>query len=104
VIFTLDVAWAARGKQDPAALLRRMKGRVWNIHAKDNAPEGTAVDERGFSILGKGTVNWDQVLPAAKEGGVIFYTLEHDMPKDAALVLKEGNAFLSARLEKLLAR
>jgi sugar phosphate isomerase/epimerase len=101
VIFTLDVAWAARGKQDPAALLRRMKGRVWNIHAKDNAPEGTAVDERGFSILGKGTVNWDQVLPAAKEAGVIFYTLEHDMPKDAALVLKEGNAFLSARLAKL---
>jgi hypothetical protein len=25
------------------------------------------------------------------------------MPKDAALVLKEGNAYLSARLEKLLA-
>lgn len=104
VIFTLDVAWAARGKQDPAALLGRMKGRVWNIHAKDNAPEGTAADERGFSILGKGTVNWDQVLPAARDAGVLFYTLEHDMPKDAALVLKEGNAYLSARLEKLLAR
>lgn len=104
VIFTLDVAWAARGKQDPAALLGRMKGRVWNIHAKDNAPEGTAADERGFSILGKGTVDWNAVLPAAKDAGVLFYTLEHDMPKDAALVLKEGNAYLSARLEKLLAR
>jgi sugar phosphate isomerase/epimerase len=103
VIFTLDVAWAARGKQDPAALLGRMKGRVWNIHAKDNAPEGTATDERGFSILGKGTVDWNAVLPAAKDAGVLFYTLEHDMPKDAALVLKEGNAYLSARLEKLLA-
>jgi sugar phosphate isomerase/epimerase len=104
VIFTLDVAWAARGKQDPAALLGRMKGRVWNIHAKDNAPEGTATDERGFSILGKGTVDWNAVLPAAKDAGVLFYTLEHDMPKDAAVVLKEGNAYLSGRLEKLLAR
>ena len=102
VIFTIDVAWAARGGQDPAALLGRMKGRVWNIHAKDNAPTGTAADERGFAILGKGTVEWDKVLPAAKSAGAIFYTLEHDMPKDAALVLKEGNAYLTPRLQKLL--
>lgn len=104
VIVTLDVAWAARGGQNPAELLGRLKGHVWNIHAKDNAPEGTAADERGFAILGKGTVNWDEVLPAAKAAGVIFYTLEHDQPKDAALVLKEGNAFLTARLGALLAR
>lgn len=104
VIITLDVAWAARGGQDPAALLGRLKGRVWNIHAKDNAPAGTAADERGFSILGKGTVEWDKVLPAAKAAGVKFYTLEHDMPKDAALVLKEGNAFLTDRLGTLLAK
>ena len=40
VIVTLDIAWAARGGQDPAALLGRLKGHVWNIHVKDNAPEG----------------------------------------------------------------
>jgi sugar phosphate isomerase/epimerase len=102
VIFTVDVAWAARGGQDPAALLDKMKGHVWNIHAKDNAPTGTAADERGFATLGKGTVDWDKVLPAAKAAGAIFYTLEHDQPKDAALVLKEGNAYLTPRLQKLL--
>jgi sugar phosphate isomerase/epimerase len=104
VIFTLDIAWAARGKQDPVALLGKLKGRIWNIHAKDNAPEGTAADEGGFATLGKGTVDWDQVLPAAKAAGAIFYTLEHDRPKDAALVLKEGNAYLTPRLQKLLAQ
>ena len=77
---------------------------MWNIHVKDNAPEGTAADERGFAIAGKGTVDWDRVLPAAKDASVIFFTLEHDMPKDAALVLNEGNAFLTPRLEKLLGR
>ena len=102
VIFTVDVAWAARGGQDPAALLDKMKGHVWNIHAKDNAPAGTAADERGFAILGKGTVDWDKVLPAAKAAGAIFYTLEHDMPRDAAQVLKEGNAYLTPRLKELL--
>ena len=34
--------------------------------SKDNAPEGTAADERGFAIAGKGTVDWDRVLPAAQ--------------------------------------
>ena len=45
-----------------------------------------------------------RLFEAAKDAGVLFYTLEHDLTKDAALVLKEGNAYLSARLAKLLAR
>lgn len=104
VILTIDVAWAARGGQDPAALLRRLKGHVWNIHAKDNAPEGTNADQRGFTTLGQGTVNWDAVLPAAREAGATWFTLEHDMPKDAEAVLRDGNAFLTARLPKILGR
>jgi sugar phosphate isomerase/epimerase len=104
VIVTLDVAWAARGGQDPAALLRRLKGHVWNIHVKDNAPAGTAADQRGFATPGQGTLDWDRILPAAREAGVTWFTLEHDMPKDAFLVLKEGHAFLAPRLEKILAR
>ncbi len=104
VIFTVDIAWAARGGQDPVALLGRMKGHVWNIHVKDNAPAGTNTEERGFAIVGKGTVDWDRVLPAARDAGAIFFTLEHDLPKDAALVLKEGNGYIAPRLSKVLGR
>lgn len=59
---------------------------------------------RGFAILGKGTLDWDRILPAARAAGVTWFTLEHDMPKDAALVLNEGNAFLTPRLERILGR
>jgi len=104
VIFTVDIAWAARGGQDPVALLGRMKGHVWNIHVKDNAPAGTNTEERGFAIVGKGTVDWDRVVPAARDAGAIFFTLEHDLPKDAALVLKEGNAYIAPRVGKVLGR
>ncbi len=104
VIFTVDIAWAARGGQDPVALLGRLKGHVWNIHVKDNAPAGQNTEERGFAIVGKGTVDWDRVLPAARDAGAIFFTLEHDMPKDAAVVLKEGNAYIAERLPKVLGR
>lgn len=104
VIVTVDVAWAARGGQDPAALLRRLKGRVWNIHVKDNAPAGTAADELGFATPGQGTLDWDRILPAAHEAGVLWFTLEHDMPKDAELMLKTGNAFLMTHLRKVMGR
>jgi sugar phosphate isomerase/epimerase len=104
VIFTVDIAWAARGGQDPVALLGRLKGHVWNIHVKDNAPAGQNTEERGFAIVGKGTVDWDRVLPAARDAGAIFFTLEHDMPKDAAVVLKEGNAYIAERLPRVLGR
>jgi sugar phosphate isomerase/epimerase len=104
VIFTVDIAWAARGGQDPVALLGKLKGHVWNIHVKDNAPAGTAADEGGFAIVGKGTVAWDRVLPAARDAGAIFFTLEHDRPKDASVVLKEGNAYLVPLLSKTLGR
>ena len=86
------------------ALLGRLKGHVWNIHVKDNAPAGQNTEERGFAIVGKGTVDWDRVLPAARDAGAIFFTLEHDMPKDAAVVLKEGNAYIAERLPKVLGR
>lgn len=104
IILTLDMAWVARGGQDPAALLGRLAGRVWNIHVKDNAPVGTNADQRGFAAAGEGTLDWARILPAAHAAGVKWYTLEHDMPKDAGQVLTTGRAFLTPRLEKLLAR
>jgi sugar phosphate isomerase/epimerase len=103
VIITVDCAWAAQGGQDPAQLLRRLKGHVWNIHVKDNAPAGTAKDQRGLATVGKGVLNWDSILKAAHESGVQWFTLEHDVPKpDAVTVLKEGSAYIAPRLQKLL--
>ena len=104
VIVTVDVAWAARGGQDPAALLRRLKGRVWNIHVKDNAPAGTAADELGFATPGQGTLDWERILAAAHAAGVTWFTLEHDMPRDASLMLKTGRGFLEPQLRSLLRR
>ena len=38
----LDLAWIARAGYDPAALLGKFRGRVFAVHAKDNAPTGQA--------------------------------------------------------------
>lgn len=45
----LDMAWVTRGGQDPARLLKKYKGRVFAVHAKDHAPIGTRDDEMNFA-------------------------------------------------------
>ncbi|WP_136685447.1 sugar phosphate isomerase/epimerase family protein [Falsirhodobacter xinxiangensis] len=94
----LDLAWVARAGFDPAEYLARFDGRVFAIHAKDNAPEGEAEDEKGFAALGEGVLDWDAILPAAEEAGVTWYIIEHDLPKDAVAVVQTGAAYLTENL------
>ncbi|MEO1910004.1 MAG: sugar phosphate isomerase/epimerase [Paracoccus sp. (in: a-proteobacteria)] len=98
VMAELDLAWVARGGLDPVEYLGRFDDRVFAIHAKDNAPEGEAEDERGFKALGEGVLDWDAILPAAEEAGAEWYIIEHDQPIDAAQVVMTGATFLTKHL------
>lgn len=94
----LDLAWIARAGHDPAALLGKFRGRVFAVHAKDNAPSGQAKEEDGFAALGEGVLNWNAILPAAASAGVQWYIIEHDHPLDPAAVIKTGAAYLNEHL------
>lgn len=94
----LDMAWVARAGYDPVAMLGKYSGRVFAIHAKDNAPTGQAADEGGFAALGQGVLDWDAILPAASAAGVQWYIIEHDQPRDPAAVIKTGADYLRAHL------
>ncbi|KRB11467.1 xylose isomerase [Lysobacter sp. Root690] len=94
----LDLAWIARAGHDPAALLGKFRGRVYAVHAKDNAPSGQAKEEDGFAAVGKGVLNWNAILPAAAGAGVQWYIIEHDHPLDPAAVIKTGAAYLNQHL------
>lgn len=73
----LDVAWAFAAGADPAAFLRKYKGRCKTLHAKDILPANDG--KRGKLVpLGKGAVNWKEVLTAAREAGVEWYIYEQD--------------------------
>ncbi|WP_016855666.1 sugar phosphate isomerase/epimerase family protein [Halomonas smyrnensis] len=101
VLAEIDLAWVARGGLDPADYLANFEGRLFAVHAKDNAPAGTAEDERGFAIPGQGVLDWGEILPAAREAGVEVYILEHDQPRDAQAVMTEGHRFLDEALAAL---
>ncbi|MTH66501.1 sugar phosphate isomerase/epimerase family protein [Paracoccus shanxieyensis] len=104
VVAELDLAWVARGGLDPVEYLDRFDGRIFAIHAKDNAPEGEAADEKGFKALGEGVLDFARILPAAEEAGTKWYIIEHDMPKDAAATVKTGAEFLTRNLPEGAAR
>lgn len=97
----LDIAWVARGGFDPAEYVTRFDGQLFAVHAKDNAPEGTAEEEGGFATLGEGVLDWDAILPAIEATDVEWYIIEHDMPLDAEAVITQGNQFLQQKLTAL---
>ncbi|UYG02828.1 sugar phosphate isomerase/epimerase [Halomonas sp. LR3S48] len=101
LLLELDVAWVDRGGLDPAEYVARVEDRLFAVHAKDNAPEGTADEEGGFATLGQGVLEWGTLLPAIERAEVEWYIIEHDMPLDAEAVITEGNDFLRNELATL---
>ncbi|MEA9589898.1 sugar phosphate isomerase/epimerase [Xanthomonas sp. WHRI 10064A] len=94
----LDLAWVARAGYDPAVMLGKFKGRMFAVHAKDNAPKGQAEDEGGFASVGQGVLDWNAILPAAAGAGVRWYIIEHDRPRDPATVIQTGADYLREHL------
>ena len=94
----LDLAWVARAGYDPAVMLGTFRGRLFAVHAKDNAPKGQAEDEGGFAAIGQGVLDGNAILPAAAGAGVQWYIIEHDQPRDPAKVIKTGADYLRDHL------
>jgi sugar phosphate isomerase/epimerase len=82
VLWQCDIAWVVRGKQDPAALIKRYSDRVVSFHVKDLAPEGECKDEDGWADVGQGTIDWKSLLPVMRATPAHVWVLEHDNPND----------------------
>jgi sugar phosphate isomerase/epimerase len=71
----LDIAWALAAGTDPAAYIRKHKGRFAVVHAKDVLIAGK---KHTLKALGQGSVKWDEVFAAGKESGIEWYIYEQD--------------------------
>lgn len=80
----MDVFWIAMGGKDPAAMLRKYKGRVPLVHLKDKAKNAVGqtdeaqVPPTAFAEVGSGALNFAEILRAADEAGVRHYFVEQD--------------------------
>jgi len=84
VKWQVDIAWVVRGKQDPAALIRRYSDRVVSFHVKDLAADGENSAEDGWADVGHGVLDWASLLPVMRATQANVWVLEHDNPSDDA--------------------
>ena len=87
--FEIDLAWVKAGGQDPSAMLHAYHGCVSRVHAKDWSAE------QGIADVGAGSLDWNEVLPAAQSAGVEWLIVEHDHPADPLASIRNSYAFLT---------
>lgn len=73
--FEIDVYWIQHGGADPAAWIRKVRGRGDLVHVKDMEMKGR---EQLFSEVGEGNLNWPAILEACREAGTRWYIVEQD--------------------------
>lgn len=72
----IDTYWVQHGGGDPAAWIRKLKGRAYLVHFKDMALKD---GKQLFAEVGEGNLNWPAILDACKEAGVEWYIVEQDL-------------------------
>ena len=85
IMFQLDTHWATAGGADPANIIRsKLKNRIPIVHFKDYAIDYKNSDvnlgfvPRRFAEIGRGNLNWPNILEACKEAGTEWYSVEQD--------------------------
>ncbi|MCC5914857.1 MAG: TIM barrel protein [Balneolaceae bacterium] len=74
VEYQMDIYWFAAGNQDPAEWIRRYPGRFTSSHVKD-IQNG---DDHESVVLGTGSINFEELLPLAKENGMEYFIVEQE--------------------------
>jgi sugar phosphate isomerase/epimerase len=97
--FEVDVFWVKVGGAEPAELIRKLTGRVTQLHLKDlkaglNLPEFGAVPNDAFQPLGQGIIPMEPILVAAKGAGVVYCHVEQDQSPDPIANIRESMAYL----------
>lgn len=82
VFLELDLGWVTAGGLDPAAELRRLKGRVKMVHLKDVKPttKTNYALQQDPCEVGQGKLDWHAILPACVAAGVQHYFVEQEPP------------------------
>jgi sugar phosphate isomerase/epimerase len=74
----LDVFWAEYAGKDALTLIREHSDRIALLHLKDIAADQEPQDVP----VGRGTLDWDEILTAGKAADVRWFVVEQDNPRD----------------------
>jgi len=97
--FEVDVFWVKVGGVEPAGLIRKLNGRVSQLHLKDlkaglSLPEYGGVPNDAFQALGAGIIPMEPILVAAKDTGVVYCHVEQDQSPDPIADIRRSMTYL----------
>jgi sugar phosphate isomerase/epimerase len=98
--FELDVFWAKIGGRDPIEMMRRLAGRISQVHLKDLKKDTPVITDEGqvpndaFQELGNGIIDIPAVMKLAREIGVDQCHVEQDQSPAPLDSVRESVAFL----------
>ncbi|NND98275.1 MAG: sugar phosphate isomerase/epimerase [Pirellulaceae bacterium] len=97
--FEVDVFWIQVGGKDPVDLIRKLKGRVSQLHLKDlnksvKTPEYGSIPKEAFEELGDGVIDMEPIIDVAKEAGVKICHVEQDHSPHPIESIQQSMAYL----------
>ncbi|MDG2124735.1 MAG: sugar phosphate isomerase/epimerase [Verrucomicrobiales bacterium] len=99
--FELDVFWVKVGGVAPVKLMKKLKGRVSQLHLKDlkrgmQLPNFGSVPADAFQELGDGMIKMEPIIKAAAKVGVAHCHVEQDQSPDPIASIKQSMGYLKA--------
>lgn len=97
--FEIDVFWVVVGGKDSVELIRKLSGRVTQLHLKDldksvETPQFDSVPKEAFKELGNGVIAMEPILAAAADAGVAHCHVEQDHSPHPVKSVQQSVAFL----------
>ena len=95
-----DLTWVKWSGTDPAGFIRRYGARVTSLHLKDITSaaigkEPGQIPPENFPSLGRGSIDWAEVMRASAAAGVRHYIIE-DESADPAGQIPHSLAYLAS--------
>jgi len=99
--FELDVFWVQAGGVDPVTLIKKLSGRVSQLHLKDlkkdlKLPIYDGMPKEAFKELGNGMIPMEPIIEAGKAAGVVHCHVEQDHSPDPLASIKESVMYLKS--------
>lgn len=97
--FELDLFWVKVGGADPVAMIKKLSGRVSQVHLKDlkdglTLPNFGSIPADAFKELGNGIIPTEPLMKVAKEAGVKHCHVEQDQSPNPLLSIKQSMDYL----------
>lgn len=97
--FELDIFWVKVGGVEPLDLIRKLSGRISQLHLKDlkaglTLPAFGSVPNDAFQALGDGIIPMEPIIVAAKPAGVKHCHVEQDQSPDPIASVRQSVVYL----------